>query len=132
MTEMKIVHRSKKSSLFGIERVHVDLIVATEIIHKGKHLVSSSVVHLVYYHDHPVMINFFCIFHDFLFFLGSNFFNCFWIFFMCKYKFKLWRDVKWDIYSCHSSIIRHNVMPKREYRLDIMLQFSFIHDKMQS
>lgn len=39
---MEIVNRSSESSLFNIERIHPDLIVASETIPKGKHRVYTS------------------------------------------------------------------------------------------
>lgn len=38
----EIAHKSPKSSLYSIERIHIDLIVATETVHKGKIRVSSN------------------------------------------------------------------------------------------
>lgn len=33
---LKNAHKSLKSSIFNVQRVHLDLIIATEAIHKGK------------------------------------------------------------------------------------------------
>lgn len=45
---IKVAHRSSESSLFRVKRVHLDLIRATETVHKGNRLVSAVASTIVY------------------------------------------------------------------------------------